>query len=162
MNLLRQGLLAIALLGALGLYHTITARRIEDADSRAVAAETHARDLADELAAKTGSERIVTQYVDRVQIVHATGQTILQKVPVYVPASADAACTVPTGFVRLHDTAAQSIMPGSAGPADAQASGLALSTVAGTVVDNYTTCHAIAEQLMALQDWVRTNSGTSP
>lgn len=162
MNLLRQGLLAIALLGSLWLYHTITARRIEDADSRAVAAETHARDLAGELAAKTGSERIVTQYVDRVQIVHAMGQAIFQKVPVYVPASADAACIVPVGFVRLHDAAAQSVMPGSAGPADAQASGLALSTVAGTVVDNYTTCHAIAEQLMALQDWVRTNSGTSP
>jgi hypothetical protein len=159
MNLLRQGLLAIALLGSLWLYHTITARRIEDADSRAVAAGTHARDLAGELAAKTGSERIVTHYVDRVQIVHATGQTILQKVPVYVPASADAACIVPAGFVRLHDAAAQSTMPAPAGPADAQASGVGLSAVAGTVVDNYTTCHAIAEQLTALQDWVRVNSG---
>jgi len=162
MNLLRQGLLAIALLGSLWLYHTITTRRIEDADSRAVAAETHARDLAGELATKTGSERIVTQYVDRVRIVHATGQTILQKVPVYVPASADAACTVPAGFVRLHDAAAQATMSGSTRPVDAQASGVALSAVAGTVVDNYATCHAIAEQLTALQDWVRANSGTLP
>lgn len=162
MTLVRQGLLAIALLGSLWLYHTITSRRIDDADTRAIAAEAQARDLAGELATKKTSERVVTQYVDRVQIVHEKGQTIVQKVPVYVPASADAACIVPAGFVRLHDAAAQSVLPGPAGPADAQTSGLALSTVAGTVVDNYTTCHAIAEQLTALQDWVHAHSGKAP
>jgi len=162
MTLVRQGLLAIALLGSLWLYHTTTARRIDDADTRAIAAEAQVRDLAGELATKKTNERIVTQYVDRVQIVRAKGQTVVQKVPIYVPASADAACIVPAGFVRLHDAAAQSVIPDPTGPADAQASGLALSAVAGIVVDNYTTCHAIAEQLTALQDWVRANSGDAP
>ena len=113
MSIPRQGLLAITLFGALGLYYTVTSHRIDDADRRAVIAEAHVRSLQGELAAKIGSERIVTQYVDRVRMVHATGQTIRQKVPVYVPASADTACTVPVGFVRLHDAAAQSTMPSS-------------------------------------------------
>ncbi|MGO4704071.1 hypothetical protein [Dyella sp. 2RAB6] len=162
MNLLRQGLFAIALFGSLWRYHTITSHRIKDADARAFTAEAQARDLVGELAAQKDGERIVTQYVDRVQIVREKGQSILQKVPVYVPASADAACVVPAGFVRLHDAAAASAMPDRPGAANAQASGVALSAVAGTVVDNYTTCHAIAEQLIALQDWVRVNSRNSP
>jgi hypothetical protein len=33
--------------------------------------------------------------------------------------------------------------------------GLALSAVAGTVATNYQTCHENAEQLRALQAWVR-------
>jgi len=162
MNLLRQGLLALVLLGALWLYHTITSHRIDDAEIRAAAAENQARNLADALTTRKDSERIVTQYVDRVQIVREKGQTIVRKVPLYVPASADAACIVPAGFVRLHDAAATSAMPDAPGAADAQASGVALSTVASTVTDNYTTCHATAEQLTALQDWVRINSEGAP
>ncbi|MGO4703825.1 hypothetical protein AB4083_21170 [Dyella sp. 2RAB6] len=162
MSMLRQVLLAIALLGTLWLYHTITVGRIDDAEARARSAEERSRDLIGELAAKTDGERVVTQYVDRVQIVREKGQTILHKVPIYVPTSADAACIVPVGFVRLHDATATSTMPDRPGAADAQASGVALSAVAGTVVDNYTTCHAITEQLTALQDWVRVNSGDVP
>ena len=41
------------------------------------------------------------------------------------------------------------------GNPDAPAPGVALSTVASTVTDNYTTCHTTAAQLSALQDWVR-------
>ena len=162
MSLLRRGLFAIALLGALWLYHTITADRIANAEARAVSAEQRSRDLAGELATKNDGERIVTRYVDRVQIVREKGQAILQEVPIYVPASVDAACIVPAGFVRLHDAVATAAMPDRPGTADAQASDLALSTVTGTVVDNYTTCHAIAEQLTALQDWVRLNSAGEP
>jgi hypothetical protein len=39
--------------------------------------------------------------------------------------------------------------------ADAPAEGLALSAVAATVVTNYQTCHENAEQLKALQNWIR-------
>ena len=35
------------------------------------------------------------------------------------------------------------------------AAGIALSTVAGTVAANYQTCHENAEQLRALQAWVK-------
>jgi len=46
-------------------------------------------------------------------------------------------------------------LPESARDADAAPAGLALSAVAGAVAANYQTCHENAEQLRALQVWVR-------
>ena len=99
--------------------------------------------------------KVVTQYVDRVRVVREKGDTIIKEVPVYVPVQADAACTINRGFVRLHDVAAAGELPDPAGDADAAASGIALSSVAGTVAANYQTCHENAEKLRALQAWVR-------
>ena len=99
--------------------------------------------------------QVVTKYVDRVQIVREKGDTLIQEIPVYVPVQADAACTVHRGFVSLHDAAAAGQLPEPARDADAPAEGLALSAVAATVVTNYQTCHENAEQLKALQDWIR-------
>ncbi|MBB4755475.1 hypothetical protein XarjCFBP7653_21010 [Xanthomonas arboricola] len=102
-----------------------------------------------------GSTTVVTQYVDRVQIVREAGATITREIPIYVTQKADAACAIPAGFVRLHDAAASGNPAGPAtGDPDAPAAGITLSAVASTVADNYTSCHATAEQLSALQDWV--------
>ena len=98
--------------------------------------------------------KVVTQYVDRVRVVREKGDTIFKEVPVYVPAQADAACTINRGFVCLHDAAAAGELPEPARDADAAATGLALSAVAGTVAANYQTCHENAEQLRALQEWI--------
>lgn len=99
--------------------------------------------------------QVVTQYVDRIQIVREKGDTLIQEIPVYVPVQADAACTVHRGFVSLHDAAAAGELPTAPRNPDAPAEGLALSAVAATVVTNYQTCHENAEQLKALQDWIR-------
>ena len=99
--------------------------------------------------------QVVTQYVDRIQVVREKGDTLIQEIPVYVPVQADAACTVHRGFVSLHDAAAAGELPTAPRDADAPAEGLALSAVAATVVTNYQTCHENAEQLKALQDWIR-------
>ena len=99
--------------------------------------------------------QVVTKYVDRIQIVREKGDTLIQEIPVYVPVQADAACAVHRGFVSLHDAAAAGELPEPARAADAPAEGLALSAVAATVVTNYQTCHENAEQLKALQDWIR-------
>ena len=99
--------------------------------------------------------QVVTRYVDRIQVVREKGDTLIQEIPVYVPVQADAACTVHRGFVSLHDAAAAGELPTAPGDADAPAEGLALSAVAATVVTNYQTCHENAEQLKALQDWIR-------
>ena len=99
--------------------------------------------------------KVVTQYVDRVRVVREKGDTLIKEVPVYVPVEADTACTIHRGFVRLHDAAAAGELPGPAGDTDAAAAGIALSDVAGTVAANYQTCHENAEQLRALQAWVR-------
>ncbi len=98
--------------------------------------------------------KVVTRYVDRVRVVREKGQTIVKEVPIYVPVEADAACSVNRGFVRVHDAAAQGTLPAAAGDADAAASGVALSAVAGTLAANYQTCHENAEQLRALQKWI--------
>ena len=105
--------------------------------------------------------KVVTQYVDRVRIVREKGETIIKEVAVYVPVQADAACTINRGFVRLHDAAAAGDLPEPARDADAAATGIALSAVAGTVAANYQTCHENAEQLTALQVWVSEMSATS-
>jgi len=99
--------------------------------------------------------QVVTQYVDRIQVVREKGDTLIQEIPVYVPIQADAACTVHGGFVSLHDAAAAGELPTAPRDADAPAEGLALSAVAAAVVSNYQTCHENAEQLKALQDWIR-------
>ena len=99
--------------------------------------------------------QVVTQYVDRIQVVREKGDTLIQEVPVYVPFKADAACTVYRGFVSLHDAAAAGELPEPAPDADAPAEGVALSAVAATVVTNYQTSIENAEQLKALQDWIR-------
>jgi hypothetical protein len=99
--------------------------------------------------------KVVTRYVDRVRVVREKDDAIIKEVPVYVPVQADAACRINRGFVRLHDAAAANDLPEPAGDADAAASGIALSAVAATVTDNYRICHENAEQLRALQGWVR-------
>ena len=99
--------------------------------------------------------KVVTQYVDRVRVVREKGDTIIKEIPVYVPVQADAACSINRGFVRLHDAAAAGELPEPARDADAAAADVALSAVAGAVAANDQTCHETAEQLRALQGWVR-------
>ncbi len=105
--------------------------------------------------------KVVTEYVDRIRVVREKGDTIIKEVPVYVPVQADAACTINLGFVRLHDAAAAGALPEPARDADAAAAGIALSAVAATVATNYQTCHENAEQLRALQTWVREMASTT-
>ncbi len=105
--------------------------------------------------------KVVTEYVDRIRVVREKGDTIIKEVPVYVPVQADAACTINRGFVRLHDAAAAGALPEPARDTDAAAADIALSAVAGTVATNYQTCHETAEQLRALQTWVREMASTT-
>lgn len=104
----------------------------------------------------TVKEKVVVEYVDRIVKVHQAGASLIKEVPIYVTKTADDACVVADGFVRVHDAGAANL-PLAAGPSvtDGSASGVALSTVAASVVDNYSQCHANAEQLRALQQWVR-------
>jgi len=103
-------------------------------------------------------DKVVTKYVNRIQVIEKKGATLIKEVPVYVSAKADAACTVNAGFVRVHDYAAAEQplpAPDPAGDADAAPSGIALSTVAETVAGNYTSCRQNSEQLTSLQELLR-------
>lgn len=127
-----------------------------------IASANHAADLERQVRDRTTERdqarrdvQVVTQYVDRVRVVREKGDAIIKEVPVYVDREADRACVVPVGFVRLHDAAAANVPVGDPGGTDAAPAGVALSAVAATVADNYTTCHENAEQLIALQARVR-------
>ncbi|MGO1069241.1 hypothetical protein [Lysobacter sp. CA199] len=153
----------LLLIGLASVFITMQSVRLRMANDRATAAQESAQraedgrreaEAARDLA--LASERVVTRYVDRVQVVRGNAQIITKEIPIYVTPTADAACTVPVGFVRLHDAAAANEPTGpSPGHPDAPSAGVALSDVAGVVADNYAACHANAEQVIGLQDYVR-------
>lgn len=88
-------------------------------------------------------------------------KTITREVSNYVTPLSVRSCTIPLGFVRLHDAAVQNRMPEPAGlDADAPG-GIDLAAVAETVAENYGTCHEWREQLDALIDWHRSASLTA-
>ena len=97
------------------------------------------------------TERVVTQYVDRVRTVREKAREIVKEVPVYVPADS---CPLPSGFRLLHDAAALGVPPVPDAAARADAAPVPAQTAAATVADNYGTCRETAEQLRGLQAWV--------
>lgn len=151
----RQLILMLLLIVAIGAYVAIQSARVHSAEERAAAAEKQSADLRSALTEARATTKVVTQYVDRVQIVRERAATITKEIPVYVTAEADSRCAVPVGFARLHDAAAQNRPADPAGNPDAPAEGLTLSAVAGTVAGNYAACHENAAQVTALQDYVR-------
>jgi len=108
-----------------------------------------------ETASAETTVKVVTKYVNKVQIVKEKGNDIIKQVPVYITKDADTKCDVPTGFVVLHDSASRNEVPDATRKVDATTSPVKISGVSETVVDNYTTYHEVAEQLRSLQDWVR-------
>ena len=109
------------------------------------------------------NDHVSYQYMDRWHTVVEKGKTIIKEVPRYVTKQADVSCLIPRGFVWLHDAAAgHQALPGAADNPDEIAAGLALSTVAVTIGENYTTCQATREQLMALQAWASEVSAPGP
>lgn len=121
-------------------------------DAEHAANEAAAAKVAVEQAKRTAE--LVADYEDKLRAAQETKHTIIKRIPVYVTAQADAACTINRGFVRLHDASAAGADPGAPTLADAAPSGVALSAVAGTVAENYGSCRENAEQLVALQRWV--------
>lgn len=154
-SILYKALAAVALCAALFGLGVAAGRHQVTEDWEAAKAKQQARVEAVKTAQAVATVEVVTKYVDRVKVVRERGVTITKEVPVYVTKEADAHCTVPAGFVSLHDAAARGGVPEPPGGSDAAPSGIALSAVAGTVADNYGRCHEVAAQLEGLQGWVR-------
>ena len=158
-------IILLALLAAIGGGAWWQEHRVGKAQEKAAAVQTKL-DTANatlvnvraELKAAKETPIVITRYVDRVQIVREAARVITKEIPVYVTSQANAACTVPVGFVRIHDAAAANRPPEpAAGDPDAPAAGVALSAVADTISGNYTQYHALAEQVIALQDYINTS-----
>ena len=98
------------------------------------------------------SDKTVTQYVDRVQIVQGKSREIIKEVKVYVQDT----CTLSGGFRLLHDSAVYNELPDSSRIADAET--ISVEAVAQTVIENYQACNVNSETLSSLQSWVKEQS----
>jgi len=113
--------------------------------------------LANVDAAKTVDERLRQRDADR----QAKTITITKEVTKYVPATADARCVVPAGFVWLHN-ASRVGLPATAapsGPAIEADSGVALSDLAkddARTVELYNACRDQVAETVAWYEGVRT------
>jgi hypothetical protein len=99
--------------------------------------------------------KVVTKYVKQIQVVKETGDVIIKQIPMYITKNDDSMCAIPNGFVLLHDSASRNEVPDTTRAPNAGTSDVKISEVAGTVVENYTTYYQLAEQLKALQDWIK-------
>ena len=98
------------------------------------------------------SDKTVTEYVDRVQIVQGKSREIIREVKVYVQDT----CTLSGGFRLLHDSAIYNELPDSTRIADAET--ISVEAVAQTVIENYQACNINSETLSSLQSWVKEQS----
>jgi len=104
--------------------------------------------------------KIVTKYIDRIQVVKEKGNEIVKYVDVIK--ESDSKCELPNSFVVLHDAAAKNELPDPARITNEGASNLKLSTATTTIVENYGITNQITEQLKALQAWIREQQKLNP
>jgi hypothetical protein len=132
------------------------ATQLQAAQTVAIAADFEAS------AARADVVRI-TEYHDRLQVIHDTTAAIRQEIPRYVTPAADRRYLLPDGFVWLHDAAAAGVpIVGPPGDPDAASEAVAASEAIDVIVGNYGVCHETAEQLTALQGWVRDHTAPGP
>jgi len=145
-------LVAGVLLGTynLGRNHSEAVAEAERQELRAAHAEEVAR-------LEKLKRRVEIRYMDRVRVVKEKGEETVKYVEKLVTKEDDSKCDISSGFVELHDSAAENRLPnpGASGSADGTTTGVALSEVGRVIVTNYNVCHQIREQLKSLQEWVR-------
>jgi len=92
--------------------------------------------------------------------------TITRKVPVYVSAQSDSRCVLPNGFVQLLDAAGlqadPDALPGATGEPHDAAAGLSLSEATALLAADLGAAAANAEQLTALQGWIKEQESQAP
>jgi hypothetical protein len=100
------------------------------------------------------SDKTITRYVDRVQIVQGKSREIIKEVKVYV--KDDSNTYLSGGFRLLHDGAVYNELPDPARIVDEAP--VSVADVAETVATNYGLCEETKTTLQALQSWVREQS----
>lgn len=99
------------------------------------------------------SDKTITKYVDRIQIVQGKSREIIKEVKIYVQDTSN----LSPGFRMLHDSAANNELPDATRIIDEAT--VQITDVAETVVRNYGICQENSATLSSLQDWVREQSG---
>lgn len=94
--------------------------------------------------------------IKQVETIRWKTRNVVRQVPVYITPVADRGCVINSGFVRLHNLSASGLPddPNTSSQPDDAASGVALSTVGETVVENYGSCRAEMIRFEGLQNWV--------
>jgi hypothetical protein len=112
--------------------------------------EQQGRQMAQLLAKKTEIKtEIITKYHDRITVVTEKANEIVREVPVLV----SAAERVSPGFVCVADRGALNA-PGAPCVLDAQSGGAGADRAAEVIIRNYGRYHKLAEQVIALQEYV--------
>jgi hypothetical protein len=101
---------------------------------------------------------VVKKYTEKVKEIEVVHDQIAEQ----INTKDDHMCDVPESFVRLHDSAAKNTISESSSATDGASSGVALSTVENTIIDNYGLYHKVAEELSALQEWVSKQKELNP
>lgn len=120
----------------------------------------HDKALAKQTAEAAATVREIGQRLNTAARQKQETKTIIKEVKTYVTQQSDAACTIPAGFVWLHNQslAGEAVGVAAGRPADVDApTGLALSTVAATVADNNAECVERGAVIAAWQDWYKRN-----
>lgn len=157
LNLLLAGCAALVLTHsaayAIGRSHGVEAekraeaKRLEQAQKAIAKREAKAEQVTDKVADQLTETRAEIRY---------RTQYLVKEVPTYVTPEADRSCTVPLGFVRLHDAAAsgsEASLPGASGGSVDAPSGVELSAVAETVAANYGTAFGWRAEALAWREW---------
>lgn len=103
------------------------------------------------------------QFAAAQQTLQTRTVTLIQKVPFYVesPTKPSSVCTVPLGLVRVLNSAArggsdpESDFPLPAGRANNTVTAIDLASLASAIVRNYRIANGNAQQLDALNQWIR-------
>jgi len=96
-------------------------------------------------------EVIITKYVDRVKVIKQKEYVYVEQATNVVPDRTE----LSNGWVSVHDAAARGEDADSTRAADGTGSGVAANQALGVIAQNYAACHQNAEQLTALQEYVR-------
>jgi len=96
-------------------------------------------------------ERIVTKYVDKVRVIKEKEYVYREQATNNVPDHVE----LSNGWVSLHDSAAGNTDADSTRSSDDTGSGVAANQALAVVAENYAACHANAEQLTSLQEYVQ-------
>lgn len=94
--------------------------------------------------------KVVTQYVDRVKVIHDTVTSNQQQATTILKPQTN----LSEGWVYLHDSTVLGLVADPSKTSNQTPSNIPDNQALSTVIDNYGACQANAAQLKALQEWV--------
>ena len=150
----------LATIGVLKVYsdHEHKALLASQSAVQALQAAARVKSAQDAAAAPVEAQHAAAQV--QIQTVY---RTLTERVPVYVPAKADAGCVIPRSAVSLLDAGVSGLqLPDTAGGPDGAPSPIGLSALVANALANDEAKRANDQQLISLQAWVRAQAAVKP